>query len=176
MDELGFNEGLLSPLRTKYLEPLSQFLFPQESKSGFDSHKVFTVDYEEDKDVELDFHFDNSEVSKLYPLKEKDDTQQSFSIQITVNVCLLADCEGGELYFGSPTSGFGYIHQQGRAVIHRGSDLHCVLPLETGRRVNLVMWMRSSAVRNVMCPMCKKTPNLEPVEFGWGDGFVITKT
>ena len=45
------------------MEPLSQFLFPQESKTGFDSHKVFTVDYEEDKDVELDFHFDNSEVS-----------------------------------------------------------------------------------------------------------------
>jgi hypothetical protein len=96
--------------------------------------------------------------------------------QTTVNICLLADCEGGELFFGAPNDcdkGFGYIHEQGRGVIHRGSALHCVLPLMTGRRVNLVMWMRSSSVRNLKCPMCGKIPDLEPVERGWGEGFTI---
>lgn len=62
LDELGFNERLLTPLRTKYLEPLSQFFFPQENIKNFDSHKAFTVDYEENKDTDLDFHFDNAEV------------------------------------------------------------------------------------------------------------------
>jgi hypothetical protein len=52
----------LTPLRTKYLEPLSQFFFPQENIKNFDSHKAFTVDYEENKDTDLDFHFDNAEV------------------------------------------------------------------------------------------------------------------
>ncbi|KZS07537.1 2-oxoglutarate and iron-dependent oxygenase domain-containing protein 2 [Daphnia magna] len=155
LDELGLNEGLLTPLRKKYLEPISQFLFPEEKGMEFDSHKVFTVNYEENKDTELAFHFDNSEV--------------------TLNVCLLENCEGGELFFGAPGSdkGFGYIHEAGMAVIHRGSALHCVLPLLSGRRVNLVMWMRSSSVRNLTCPMCGKTPDLEPVENGWGDGFTI---
>ena len=95
---------------------------------------------------------------------------------MTVNICLLADCEGGELFFGSPNDcdiGFGYTHEQGRGVMHRGSALHCVLPLATGRRVNLVMWMRSSSVRNSKCPMCGGKPDLEPVEAGWGEGFTI---
>jgi hypothetical protein len=95
---------------------------------------------------------------------------------MTVNICLLADCEGGELFFGVPNDcdkGFGYVHEQGRGVIHRGSAFHCVLPLVTGRRVNLVIWMRSSLVRNLKCPMCGKTPTLEPVDKGWGDGFTI---
>jgi hypothetical protein len=59
---LGFNERLLTPLRIKYLKPLSQFLFPQENIEDFDSHKAFTVDYQENKDTDLGFHFDNSEV------------------------------------------------------------------------------------------------------------------
>lgn len=93
--------------------------------------------------------------------------------QITVNICLLAKCDGGELLFrrANDESGFGYIHQEGFAVVHRGSAVHCVLPLIQGRRVNMVMWMRSSSVRNLRCPMCNNKPELEPVETGWGDGF-----
>lgn len=87
----------------------------------------------------------------------------------------MANCEGGELFFGTPGSdkGFGYTHEAGRAVMHRGSAYHCVLPLLSGRRVNLVMWMRSSLIRNLTCPMCGKTPDLEPVQNGWGDGFTM---
>lgn len=67
MDELGFNEGFLIPLRDKYLEPLSRLLFPSESAGGFDTHKAFTVEYQEDKDVDLDVHFDNAEASDILP-------------------------------------------------------------------------------------------------------------
>lgn len=51
-------------LRKIYLEPLCRVLFPELSSHGFDSHKVFTVDYAEDKDTTLDYHFDNSEVER----------------------------------------------------------------------------------------------------------------
>jgi hypothetical protein len=69
LDELGFNERLLTPLRTKYLEPLTRFLFPHENIKAFDSHKAFTVDYEENKDTDLGFHFDNAEVKLSLRIK-----------------------------------------------------------------------------------------------------------
>ena len=61
LNELGFDDYFLVQLRKIYLEPLSCLLFPELS-SNFDSHKVFTVDYAEDRDTALNFHFDNSEV------------------------------------------------------------------------------------------------------------------
>jgi len=65
LDEFGLNEGFLTPLRNTFIEPLSQALYPDEIKGGLDSHKAFTVEYEAEKDVELDFHFDNAEVYKI---------------------------------------------------------------------------------------------------------------
>ena len=99
----------------------------------------------------------------------------SSSFKITLNVCLTGDCDGGELYFGTPDSsrGFGYVHVEGRAVLHRGSVTHAVLPLVSGKRVNMVMWLRNASIRNKRCPMCTKEPKLEPVENGWGDGFTV---
>ena len=62
LDELGFDENFMVQLRKICFEPLCHLLFPELSSNGFDSHKVFTVDYAEDKDTSLNFHFDNSEV------------------------------------------------------------------------------------------------------------------
>lgn len=62
LDELGMNEGFLTLLRSKYFQPLSQLLFPEADRHEFDSHKAFTVDYEEGKDIDLALHFDNAEV------------------------------------------------------------------------------------------------------------------
>jgi len=158
LDELGFDENFMVQLRKICFEPLCHLLFPELSSNGFDSHKVFTVDYAEDKDTSLNFHFDNSEV--------------------TFNVCLQADGEGGELYFGNSDgkNGFVYSHQVGRVVFHRGSQMHCVLPLVEGKRRNMVMWMRNSSIRNRLCPMCGEKPQLEAVEYGWGDGFTQTNS
>jgi hypothetical protein len=44
------------------------------------------------------------------------------------------------------------------------------LPIEEGRRVNMVVWLRSSTVRNELCPMCDRKPTLVPCN-GYGDGF-----
>lgn len=63
-------------------------------------------------------------------------------------------------------------HVQGHGILHRGYQLHGAMPLESGERYNLIMWMRSSSVRNQKCPMCDKLPDLVPTE-GDGDGFTL---
>ena len=63
-------------------------------------------------------------------------------------------------------------HKIGRGIIHRGSHTHGALDVGDGERYNLIVWMRSSSVRNQLCPRCKETPNLHLFE-GYGDGFVI---
>jgi len=50
--------------------------------------------------------------------------------------------------------------------------MHGAVPITSGQRRNLIIWMRSSAVRNLKCPMCDKRPSLVEIsEGGTGDGF-----
>lgn len=81
-----FNEVGLESVIDKILptvETLSRQLFPEFiGPSGFNSYKAFTVEYdaEDEKHLkDLGTHFDNSEV--------------------TLNISLTNDHEGGELYF-----------------------------------------------------------------------------
>lgn len=48
--------------------------------------------------------------------------------------------------------------------------MHGALPIQSGERINLIIWMRSSVVRNKSCPMCGMEPRLMPCS-GEGDGF-----
>ena len=52
--------------------------------------------------------------------------------------------------------------------------MHGALPIQSGERINLIIWMRSSAVRNKLCPMCNTVPRLVPSFGGSGDGFTVT--
>ena len=67
---------------------------------------------------------------------------------------------------------FDYEHKQGQGVFHLGSKLHQALPIEEGERWNLVFWMRSSSIRNEVCPMCQAKPSLE-IAPAFGDGFTM---
>ena len=51
--------------------------------------------------------------------------------------------------------------------------MHGALPITSGERYNLIIWMRASSVRNKLCPMCDKQPELISTE-GSGDGFTVT--
>ena len=51
--------------------------------------------------------------------------------------------------------------------------MHGALPIQSGERINLIIWMRSSAVRNKLCPMCNRIPRLVPSFEGSGDGFTV---
>ena len=43
--------------------------------------------------------------------------------------------------------------------LHRRQHIHGALPIQSGERINLIIiWMRSSAVRNKLCLMCNRVP------------------
>lgn len=66
-----------------------------------------------------------------------------------------------------------YEHVVGRGILHRARHHHGAMPITSGERYNLIMWMRSSSVRNKLCPMCDEPPKLIPNE-GYGDGFTAS--
>ncbi|KAK3862066.1 hypothetical protein Pcinc_032037 [Petrolisthes cinctipes] len=162
LDELGFDE-FVTRLRSDYLTPLTRLLYPDWGGGQLDSHKAFIVTYREGQDVDLAYHYDNAEV--------------------TLNVALNGDYQDGELYFGAmrteedpKTRRLGYTHHLARGLLHRGQQRHGALPITEGVRYNLIIWLRSSSIRNRQCPMCCLEPELEAVRQGCGDGFTITNT
>ncbi|KAK3287712.1 hypothetical protein CYMTET_4787 [Cymbomonas tetramitiformis] len=138
LEECGYYEGLLDPLLDKYLKPIAAQLYPDYGGATLDHHRSFTVKYHEDGDVELAYHYDDSEV--------------------TLNVCLGEQFEGGELLFGSmrdcasQTSRYPLRHDVGTGVLHRGHHMHEAVAVDSGVRLNLIMWLRSSTERNFIQP------------------------
>ena len=108
-----------------------------------DHSRSFTVSYEVGKTEDLAYHYDDAE--------------------ITLNVNLGGDFEGGELLFGAlqgdPPEAHGarypHFHREGMGLMHRGAHCHEAVPVEEGNRTNLIMWCRSSDVRrHGKCAMC----------------------
>lgn len=160
LEEMGFYPKFINPLRTNYLEPVVSILYPQwvGNHVGLDSQRAFIVTYKTNggkESEDLSLHFDNSEV--------------------TLNISLSDGFEGGELYFCGmwkehPKDPQPVDHKQSYGVVHRGRHLHGAMPLESGERYNLIMWMRSSDIRNQECPMCEQPPLLVETE-GEDGGF-----
>nr|XP_020446181.1 2-oxoglutarate and iron-dependent oxygenase domain-containing protein 2 [Monopterus albus] len=157
LNELGFDEGFITPLREQYLGPLTTLLYPDCGGSCLDSHKAFVVKYDMNEDVDLSYHYDNAEV--------------------TLNVSLGKDFTEGNLYFGdmrqvplSETECSEVEHKVTEGLLHRGQHMHGALPISSGQRWNLIVWMRASKERNKLCPMCNRKPTLAEGE-GFADGF-----
>jgi len=157
LNELGFDEDFLNKLREDYLTPITTLLFPECGGDRLDSHKSFIVKYKTDGDVDLNYHYDNAEV--------------------TLNICLGKQFEEGSLYFGhmrterQPDTAYAeYRHKLTHGLIHRGQHMHGAMPITDGERYNLIMWLRSSKIRNRLCPMCNTRPQLVATD-GLGDGF-----
>ena len=51
--------------------------------------------------------------------------------------------------------------------------LHKATPISNGRRHNLILWCRSSDVRNDLCPMCFQQPNVVPTNRYYHEGFSV---
>ncbi|XP_054467492.1 2-oxoglutarate and iron-dependent oxygenase domain-containing protein 2 [Anoplopoma fimbria] len=157
LNELGFDEGFITPLRELYLHPLTSRLYPDCGGRCLDSHKAFVVKYDMNEDLDLSYHYDNAEV--------------------TLNVSLGKDFTEGNLYFGDmrqvPLSEMECSEVQHRVtegLLHRGQHMHGALPISSGQRWNLIIWMRASQERNKLCPMCNRRPMLVEGE-GFADGF-----
>lgn len=80
LNELGFDEHFITPLREQYLLPLTSLLYPDCGGRCLDSHKAFVVKYDMNEDLDLSYHYDNAEV--------------------TLNVSLGKEFTEGNLYFG----------------------------------------------------------------------------
>ncbi|XP_042344784.1 2-oxoglutarate and iron-dependent oxygenase domain-containing protein 2 [Plectropomus leopardus] len=157
LNELGFDEGFITPLRELYLRPLASLLYPDCGGRCLDSHKAFVVKYDMNEDLDLSYHYDNAEV--------------------TLNVSLGKNFTEGNLYFGdmrqvpvSETECSEVEHRVTEGLLHRGQHMHGALPISSGQRWNLIIWMRASQERNKLCPMCNRRPTLVEGR-GFADGF-----
>ncbi|KTG43040.1 hypothetical protein cypCar_00023042 [Cyprinus carpio] len=63
-------------------------------------------------------------------------------------------------------------HHVTEGLLHRGQHMHGALPISSGTRWNLIIWMRASRERNKLCPMCGKRPTLVESD-GFSDGFTM---
>ncbi|XP_059154176.1 2-oxoglutarate and iron-dependent oxygenase domain-containing protein 2-like isoform X1 [Physella acuta] len=165
LDEMGLSDSLITSLVRDYFQPITRILFPHWGGGLIDSYRAFIVKYEAHGDRELSLHFDNSE--------------------ITANISINEDYEGGQLQVRKMSTAAGVdeefsepmvkiSHEMCFGLLHCGRQHHSALPLNQGIRYNLVIWMRSSEVRNKMCPMCHDVPDLIEVPIA-GDGFIPIK-
>eukprot|EP00438_Fugacium_kawagutii_P018512 Skav201485 [mRNA] locus=scaffold828:231754:241438:- [translate_table: standard] len=160
LSELGFCERLLDPLVFDYVNVVANRLLPAFCEK-LDSYRAFTVLYDStangDKDLAL--HYDNAEV--------------------TLNINIGGTWGGGNVvYYGLATdkdAGKEVEAQlrRGWGVFHAGLELHKATPISNGRRHNLILWCRSSGVRNDFCPMCFSQPNVVPTNRYYHEGFTV---
>ncbi len=131
---------LMDDLLMKVVAPLAQKCFPNELfTSTLDHHHSFVVVYKGKElglgDRKLDMHHDAAEV--------------------TLNVCLGRDgfTASGLRFCGNfgdsnhRQEQYTHSHTIGNAVMHLGRQRHGADSINTGERINLIMWARSSAFR-----------------------------
>ncbi|XP_020232763.2 uncharacterized PKHD-type hydroxylase At1g22950 [Cajanus cajan] len=157
LDDFGL-EPMLHRFMTDFIRPMSQVFYTEFGGSSLDSHHGFAAVYGIDKGVKVDWHVDDAEVS--------------------INICLGSkDFSGGQLFFRGvrcdehlnseihPDEIFNYCHVPGHAILHLASNRHGVEHVTSGIGMNLVLWCRSSAFRQLMktqrdfsswCRECKR--------------------
>jgi len=162
MAELGFGT-MIQPLVQEYVDVLATALLPNHTK-GLDSYRAFTVLYDADKedgDKSLAMHYDNSEVTLNINIGG---TWQGGSVDF---YGLATELDAGE----QPVA--NVLLKRGHAVFHAGWELHQAQPVCSGRRHNLILWCRSSGIRNHCCPMCSSTPRVIPTSLLAHEGFTV---
>mmetsp|Transcript_52962 Transcript_52962/g.119066 ORF Transcript_52962/g.119066 Transcript_52962/m.119066 type:complete len:341 (+) Transcript_52962:69-1091(+) len=132
LNQLGL-EPAITEFQQEYIRPMQEFLYGAEGAHP-DDHHCFVVRYKKGEDVGLDMHSDSSD--------------------ITLNVCLGRNFKGSTLSFCGVLGNrkhrrfqHTYSHQIGRAVIHLGRQRHGADDLESGERLNLILWNTSSEWR-----------------------------
>ncbi|XP_057731985.1 2-oxoglutarate and iron-dependent oxygenase domain-containing protein ICU11-like [Arachis stenosperma] len=141
LDDFGM-ESMLDKLMKDFIRPLSRVFFAEFGGCSLDTHHGFIVEYGIHRDRELGFHVDDSEV--------------------TLNVCLGKEFSGGELFFRGARCDahvnsdsqleeiFDYSHVPGQAILHSGRHRHGAKATVSGKRMNLILWCRSSTFREMI--------------------------
>ncbi|KAL7062805.1 hypothetical protein AAHC03_01679 [Spirometra sp. Aus1] len=182
-------QGLLSPVEPVSLRCLLELIFP-DIGGKIDSYRAFTVEYEGQtaadlevaRDSGLAYHYDNAELAVNICLRMRKSADKDPDPVMAVQAN--ADA-GGEICFAH-SDPYWIMHepcppaalvpnQPGWALLHRGSHVHAAQPLAPGYvRRNLIVWLRSTSVRNSRspCPRCKLRPNLVPLPY-WLNGQIV---
>ncbi|MED6127681.1 2-oxoglutarate and iron-dependent oxygenase domain-containing protein icu11 [Stylosanthes scabra] len=141
LDDFGM-ESMLDKLMKDFIRPLSRVFFAEFGGCSLDTHHGFIVEYGIHRDRELGFHVDDSEV--------------------TLNICLGKEFSGGELFFRGARCDahvnsdsqleeiFDYSHVPGQAILHSGRHRHGAKATTSGKRMNLILWCRSSTFREMI--------------------------
>lgn len=134
------HRGMMDQLQRDYLAPLAACLYPQEGYA-VDEHHSFIVQY---------IHSDCDPPASHLGL----DMHSDGDSDVTLNVCLAGDFQGGDLVFcgqrgerGHRSKVHRYQHKVGHAVLHLGNQRHGADNITSGERVNLIMWSRNSEFR-----------------------------
>mmetsp|Transcript_4827 Transcript_4827/g.15939 ORF Transcript_4827/g.15939 Transcript_4827/m.15939 type:complete len:237 (+) Transcript_4827:467-1177(+) len=132
LNEVGM-EALFDSLLETVLQPIARACFPREG-GGLDRHHSFVVQYAAGKDLGLDMHTDDSDV--------------------TFNICLGRDFEGAGLSVcgdmgDSAHRHFTYrhTHRVGHCLMHLGRRRHGADDITAGERINLIIWCKGAAYR-----------------------------
>lgn len=151
LNEIGLGP-FMDRLIQHYLGPVCSALYPRLLGDGFEAHHSFVVQYSMTTDRSLGVHDDNSEV--------------------TVNISLSDRYTGAELAMyhharvkhpqqESLVSYKWRVSRAGNMLLHPGEMLHEVKPLESGDRMGLIVWLRSTRWREREgCPLCGSSERL----------------
>jgi len=133
LNEIGM-EATFDSLQQRVLQPVARLLFPTEG-GALDRHHSFVVQYQQGKDLGLDMHTDNSDV--------------------TFNICLGRDFDGAGLtfcgYMGAAHHrhfSYRHVHVKGHCVVHLGRRRHGADDISRGERLNLIIWNTNLAHRD----------------------------
>lgn len=189
--ELGFHH-FLDRFVFEYMNPIVKAAMPEDLKGGdLDAHKVFTVAYQSEDYSTRDPETGKRRTTLREGVNDKWLSVHTDNSEATLNLHLAGDWTGGDLnVFGKGTSG-NYEQDRnevllpgrkmvfqrdsatsrGLALFHAGSEFHEARAVDSGWRLNLIMWLRSSKVRNKQCPLCLQTPELVEIDGFAGEGF-----
>jgi 2OG-Fe(II) oxygenase superfamily len=152
-------DWLVNLLFNLVVQPISRHLFAKELGSGtgrsLDWKQAFVAGYSPKPSSSPS----SAAAPRQHLVPHTDDSE------VTLNVCLGRDFEGGVLEFGElrgqssrhepANSDRVYEPQSGRGVIHAGRHFHAVSPVTSGSRYSLILWARSwSGIRATTCPCC----------------------
>ena len=158
VNEIGM-EHMIDALQADVLAAVAEALFPAQGGGALDGHHSFIVQYKQGEDLGLDMHTDDSDV--------------------TFNVCLGKDgFTGAGLSFcgvlGGPAHrklSLVYKHVRGKCVVHLGTHRHGADDIQSGERLNLIVWNHSTLYRSTNAykwrdvPEETESPSLECVSY-----------
>lgn len=111
-----------------YMRPLGRLFFPEYIQAEDDSESfAFTIQYQANKDQSIRQHSDAS----------------SLTFNINLNMPAGEEFTGSSLYFVDESTGQKNTvnFAPGVAVMHRGATQHAALPIISGERTNMVLWL-----------------------------------